>query len=343
MDGESGRRDRGCADGPGSRILARLAGELGEATQAEQVWAALARAAHEACGCFLLEVWVARPPQPAEGPLDAERENHLVYTWTAPAGRGAAVEAKLPLRAKGERLGHVRVALASAEPGAFSPVPAPPPVAHDWTLLQALVAFAAQAWAHLDKARRLHLTLRQAVEALAALAEARDAGSPHAAADPDHGHEMAHLAVAVGRELGIAQDRLQQLAYAAMLHDIGKLAIPDHVLQKRGHLTQGEWAAVRRHPAVGRAIVQRIESLDLAARIIHQHHEHFDGTGYPQGLAGEAILLEARIVAVIDAFTAMTTPRAYREARTARRPWRSCAATQGPSSTLGSWRPWAGS
>lgn len=145
--------------------------------------------------------------------------------------------------------------------------------------------------------------------ALTALAELRDhLGTRHTA-------RVVFLAVETGRLLGLPAHRLDQLRWAAALHDIGKLAVPEPLLGKSGPLTRAEWMLVRRHPIVGRQILEHIDALRDAARIVEQHHEHFDGTGYPLGLAGEAIHLEARILAAADALTSMTVSRSFRLAR----------------------------
>jgi HD-GYP domain-containing protein (c-di-GMP phosphodiesterase class II) len=100
------------------------------------------------------------------------------------------------------------------------------------------------------------------------------------------------------------------------LHDVGKAAVPAHVLDKPGPLDEGEWRVMRTHPAVGEAIVRRVPALRDAAAAVRHHHERYDGRGYPDGLAGAAIPIEARIVAAADAYAAMTAERAYSAART---------------------------
>ena len=115
------------------------------------------------------------------------------------------------------------------------------------------------------------------------------------------------------------------------LHDVGKVAIPDAVLQKPGRLTENEWVLMRAHAAVGADVVRRLPALRVLAPLIHAHHEKWDGSGYPDGLTGEEIPLGARIVAVADAYGAMTTDRPYRPACTpaaALAELRRCAGTQ---------------
>ena len=122
---------------------------------------------------------------------------------------------------------------------------------------------------------------------------------------------VARLAEAIGERMRLANEDRAQLRQAAELHDIGKLAIPEELLGKPGPLDAEEWAFVRRHPAIGERIIAAAPALAPAARLVHSTHERFDGSGYPDGLAGEQIPLGARIIAVCDAFTAMTYPRPY--------------------------------
>jgi two-component system, cell cycle response regulator len=137
-------------------------------------------------------------------------------------------------------------------------------------------------------------------------------------ARPDvHAHlrGTADLAVAVGRELGMGIDALNEVARAAELHDVGKMAIPDAILHKSGPLDETEWSFMRRHPIIGERILLAAPALRSAARLVRSSHERWDGSGYPDALAGEEIPLGARVVAVCDAFHAMTTDRPHRPAR----------------------------
>ena len=162
--------------------------------------------------------------------------------------------------------------------------------------------FASDPMAHIS--RGYSETLRALIGAV----EARDAYT--------HGHSarVAELAVHLGQRLGLGPAALRSLAEGAYLHDVGKVGIPDHVLNKPGPLTDEERAWIEQHPVVGSDIVGRAPSLRDALAVIRQHHERFDGTGYPDGLAGEQITLAARIVAVVDVWDALTSDRAYRPA-----------------------------
>jgi diguanylate cyclase (GGDEF)-like protein len=128
----------------------------------------------------------------------------------------------------------------------------------------------------------------------------------------DHVGEVVHAAAAVGQALGLPPRELEELRLAARLHDVGKLAVPDDVLQKPGPLHPGEWAFIREHTVIGERILAAAPGLLGVGKIVRATHERWDGTGYPDGLVGDAIPVAARIIAVCDAFSAMTSPRPYR-------------------------------
>ena len=134
--------------------------------------------------------------------------------------------------------------------------------------------------------------------------------------EPDlHAHlrGTAELALSVGRELGMEPEALDEVARAAELHDLGKIAIPDEILNKNGPLDESEWAFMRRHTIIGERILLAAPALRPVARLVRASHERYDGSGYPDGLVGEQIPLGARVVAVCDAFDAMLSDRPYRE------------------------------
>src|SRR5215212_9246 len=124
--------------------------------------------------------------------------------------------------------------------------------------------------------------------------------------------DIGELALAVGRELHMGPEALDEVARAAELHDVGKIAVPDAILDKPGALDPVEWSFMRRHPLIGERILLAAPALRPVARLVRSSHERWDGGGYPDGLRGDEIPLGARVVAICDAFDAMTTERAYR-------------------------------
>jgi len=135
--------------------------------------------------------------------------------------------------------------------------------------------------------------------------------------DQTHGHgaRVAALAEPIAGRLGWDRSRIRELRYAAPLHDVGKVDVRPEVLAKPGPLTLEELAEIRRHPRAGAALVIPLRSARPALPYVLFHHESWDGSGYPAGLSGRSIPLEARILAVADAFDAMISPRPYRRAR----------------------------
>lgn len=150
---------------------------------------------------------------------------------------------------------------------------------------------------------------RSTLKALTAALETRDAET--------HGHSerVVTFSLRLGCELGLNKEQLRSLEFGSLLHDIGKIGVPDAILRKPAKLTDEEWVRMREHPVHGQAILREIEFLSGAARVVGQHHEKWDGSGYPCGLRGEEIDLNARIFAVADAFDAMISDRVYRAGR----------------------------
>jgi len=148
-----------------------------------------------------------------------------------------------------------------------------------------------------------------ALEALSATVDARDTYTA------GHSRRVAASATVIARELGLSGHKLVVVDQAALLHDIGKIGVPDAVLLKEGPLTAAEWVVMRSHPEEGARIIERLGYLDDVVPGIRYHHERLDGRGYPDGLLGEEIPLVARIIHVADALDAMTTKRLYRDER----------------------------
>jgi len=161
-----------------------------------------------------------------------------------------------------------------------------------------------------DKAlEEIENSYRMTLKALVQALETRDFET--------HGHSerVVTFSLRLGHEVGLDKDAMRDLELGALLHDIGKIGVPDAVLRKPAKLDEEEWAKMRLHPHHGQMILRNIPFLEGAARIVAQHHEQWDGSGYPTGLRGEAIDVGARIFAVVDAFDAMVSDRVYRKGR----------------------------
>ena len=161
----------------------------------------------------------------------------------------------------------------------------------------------------LARTRELHASYLATVRALSAAVEAKD--------DYTGGHiqRVHELGILLAEQVAPRDAHDPQLAFGFLLHDIGKLAVPDAVLTKPGKLTDAEWELMRQHPEAGARILHGIPFLDRALDVVLHHHERWDGGGYPAGLAGEDIPLWARIFAVVDAVDAITSDRPYRAGR----------------------------
>jgi putative two-component system response regulator len=131
-----------------------------------------------------------------------------------------------------------------------------------------------------------------------------------------HGHceRLAEYSACLGEHLGLAEDQIIALRRAGVVHDIGKVAVPDAILLKPGRLTADEWKLVQQHPIVGERICAPLKSFRLVLPILRHHHEKLDGSGYPDGLRGEAIPLTARVLQIVDVYDALTTVRPYKPA-----------------------------
>jgi response regulator RpfG family c-di-GMP phosphodiesterase len=155
----------------------------------------------------------------------------------------------------------------------------------------------------------LYSNYRATLRGLAKALEARDVETR------GHSDRVVAYCLRLGKQLGLTQNQMISLEQGALLHDIGKIGVPDSILLKRGPLTNDQWVAMKGHIRHGLAIIDSIPFLSEAAPVIGQHHEKFDGSGYPEGLTGKSIHLNARIFAVADALDAITSDRPYRDAR----------------------------
>jgi len=223
----------------------------------------------------------------------------------------------VPLISKGKPIGVIQVV--DTAPGVFDST-------HQ-TLLEWLAASAAiaidnarlyqrardeirqkeEAKAELDKSvQTLHRTLNGTIQAIALIVETKD---PYTAG---HQRRVALLVEAMGKKLGLSRDRIETLRITGLLHDIGKMATPTSILSKPGTLSESEFALIKEHSKVGHEILKKVAFPCPVAEIVYQHHERMDGSGYPRGLKGDDILLEARILSVADVVEAMSSHRPYR-------------------------------
>ncbi|MGD0115180.1 MAG: HD domain-containing phosphohydrolase, partial [Dehalococcoidia bacterium] len=157
-------------------------------------------------------------------------------------------------------------------------------------------------------ASELELSYDTTLKALSAALDAKDA------ATEGHSERVARLTVAIAREMQVPEEKLIDVERGALLHDVGKIGVPDEVLRKPATLTRKEWQAMRQHPLLAGALVSKVGFLEGALPILLYHHERYDGGGYPFGLAADRIPVEARVFAVVDAYDAMTSDRPYRKA-----------------------------
>ena len=150
---------------------------------------------------------------------------------------------------------------------------------------------------------------RDAIEALAVALLERDRYTG------EHSEAVIEMSGSVARNLGLGAAEVDRVKSAALLHDIGKVAIPDEILHKPGPLTDDEWKLMKEHPVIGERILRVLPGLGNVARIVRHEHERWDGGGYPDGLAGDAIPLGSRIIIAADTYHAITSDRPYRAAR----------------------------
>lgn len=175
-------------------------------------------------------------------------------------------------------------------------------------LFQNLRKDAKQQQSLLDSARK---TLRNVLRTFSAIITARDQRTG------GHSMRVAHNAYSLGRQMGLAPHQMQELYWAGLLHDIGKVWIPDNILQKPGKLSSSEYAVMKKHAPLGESLLRKLSPVFRSiAKGVGQHHERWDGNGYPKGLPGEKIHIYARILSVADVFEALTTKRPYRDPMT---------------------------
>jgi putative nucleotidyltransferase with HDIG domain len=204
----------------------------------------------------------------------------------------------MPLTVRGKGIGILFLGRAGAE--------------HPFTLpdVELVSVLSGQAAAAIENARlyeKLQQSYLSTIVTLSAIAESKDFYTDK------HMKDIAEYSVDIARKLGLPDADVENVRMAALLHDLGKVTVPDDILKKPGRLSEEEMEVIRKHPAHGAKMIESIEPLKNAREIIRHHHEYYDGSGYPDGLKGKDIPLGARIIAVADAFDAMTTNRPYRK------------------------------
>jgi PAS domain S-box-containing protein/putative nucleotidyltransferase with HDIG domain len=233
----------------------------------------------------------------------SEESHSLSVVPTRRAQRGARIRTLqsfvgIPLTARGEIVGFACAARQAA--GDF-----------EKPAIRALATLAGYLSVALQNSLSYQALAETNVQMVAALGTALDIKDTYS---QGHSIQEAKYAVALAEEMGLPSWQVQNVHLGALLHDIGKIGVDEHLLNKPGKLTEEEFELIKAHPALGADIVARVEHLRGVVPIVRHHHERFDGSGYPDGLAGEDIPLEARILAVVDAFGATTDDRAYRKA-----------------------------
>lgn len=180
----------------------------------------------------------------------------------------------------------------------------------DRTILLALATAASQAYRNARAFETTRNVLRASIESLSAAVDAKDP------ATLNHSRRVARIARAISQAINLAQPDVDEIELAALLHDIGKIGIPDRILQKPGALDEREWNVMRLHPGIGEQILGGNPNLAPILPLVRHHHERWDGQGYPDGIAGDAIPVGAAIIAVAEAFETLTSDRSYSERRT---------------------------
>jgi putative nucleotidyltransferase with HDIG domain len=180
--------------------------------------------------------------------------------------------------------------------------------------LKLMGVFALEAAASIRKAQLYEEIRALYIHTVKALASAVDAKDPYTYG---HSNRVARFSVAICEKLGMSRKEIREVELAAILHDIGKIGIPENILQKPGRLSPEEMLKMREHPGKGAHILANIVELKDVITWIRHHHEWYDGNGYPDRIAADEIPLEARVIAVADSFDAMTSDRPYRKGMTA--------------------------
>lgn len=248
-------------------------------------------------GTVLVECAPQPPEQSEVGLADGDHIEGVAEAMVGPVSAGAQVSTRCPT---GGYVGAI-VLTRKTKGEAFR--------AGDMLLLESLTTFCSD----LIRAHRLVRELREMSMAMVrSLVNAVDQKDPYTSG---HSLRVGYFATLLGQELGLESADLQMLEWSALLHDIGKIGIRDQVLNKRGSLTEEEFNHIREHPVRSHEVVQDVPQLAGALDGVLHHHERYDGTGYPSGISGDDIPLQARIIQIADIFDALTSDRSYRGAR----------------------------
>lgn len=178
----------------------------------------------------------------------------------------------------------------------------------DVSLLESIADQASVSIRNADLYEQQQILFRETIEALATAIDSRDHYTG------GHSYMVTNYALAIAKKMGFGESRMELMRIAGMLHDVGKIGISDSILNKPGKLTDEEMGVIKAHPILGLIILESIQSLKPVAKIVYHHHERYDGKGYPEGVSGENIPLESRILQVVDIFHALTSDRIYRPA-----------------------------
>jgi hypothetical protein len=302
------RRDEGRDEGPDSR--SRAAGRRAGGSVLQHVAAVTCRVADVDEAAILLGdrdslTTVARHGRTRAAAVTAWRADEGAVARAletglpaADGGRGRRLSAAAPLLVEGGVRGVLVVSTCS---------PMRRFGREQLEILADLAAVAAGALEERALRAEAEAALDAGVAVLARAVDARDQYTGH------HSTHVGRLARRVGERLGMEREEAEMLEFAARLHDVGKLGVPDAILQKPGPLEEHEWAVMRLHPQWGADMVASVPGLERLADLVRGHHERWDGGGYPQGLAGERIPLASRVISACDALSAMVSRRPYRE------------------------------
>ncbi len=233
-------------------------------------------------------------------PLGSGATSQVALSGEPRVVRGERAAVHVPLKSRGRLVGVL--SSGSARSDAYDD--------EDVVVLQSLANLVATAFENAENMAQMRELYLASVKALAAAVDARD---PYTRS---HSARVGALARTIAEELRLGPDAMRRVQLGGLLHDIGKIGIPDAILNKPGPLTEDEWVLMRTHPAVGASILAAVEPLRDLVPIVRGHHERYDGGGYPERIGGDAILMEAYIVAAADAFEVIVSRRAYKQAQT---------------------------